>query len=145
MRSNHVVGPDVGATSAAAFDATDFERLSSFFDELPPIDHVLVTGPGPYYAPLSEFDFDEARRDVEAHLFLPMPEAPRVYDEVAAYRPNRYCLIQSLEDAVAIARDYASRSSSTERQSYLVVEVLLDPKRRFPFSLYNDTALDLWA
>jgi len=74
-----------------------------------------------------------------------MPEAPRVYDEVAAYRPNRYCLIQSLEDAVAIARDYASRSSSTERQSYLVVEVLLDPKRRFPFSLYNDTALDLWA
>jgi len=66
---------DVGATSAAAFDATDFERLSSFFDELPPIDHVLVTGPGPYYAPLSEFDFDEARRDVEAHLFLPMQVA----------------------------------------------------------------------
>jgi NAD(P)-dependent dehydrogenase (short-subunit alcohol dehydrogenase family) len=34
--------------SIAAFDATDFERLGRFFDELrTPIDHVLVTGPGP--------------------------------------------------------------------------------------------------
>jgi NAD(P)-dependent dehydrogenase (short-subunit alcohol dehydrogenase family) len=66
---------DVGASSVAAFDATDFERLAAFFDELPAIDHVLVTGPGPYYAPLSEFDFDAARRDVEAHLFLPMQVA----------------------------------------------------------------------
>jgi NAD(P)-dependent dehydrogenase (short-subunit alcohol dehydrogenase family) len=66
---------EVGATSVAAFDATDFERLTKFFDELPTIDHVLVTGPGPYYAPLSEFDFDAARRDIEAHLFLPMQVA----------------------------------------------------------------------
>ena len=64
---------DVGATSVAAFDATDFERLAGFFDELPaPIDHVLVTGPGPYYAPLSDFDVDAARRDLEAHLLLPI-------------------------------------------------------------------------
>jgi NAD(P)-dependent dehydrogenase (short-subunit alcohol dehydrogenase family) len=65
------VGVELGA-SIAAFDATDFDRLERFFDELPPIDHVLVTGPGPYYAPLAEFDVDEARRDVEAHLLLPM-------------------------------------------------------------------------
>jgi NAD(P)-dependent dehydrogenase (short-subunit alcohol dehydrogenase family) len=46
---------EVGAQSVVAFDATDFDRLESFFDELPtPIDHVLVTGPGPYYAPLPE-------------------------------------------------------------------------------------------
>jgi len=64
---------EVGALSTADFDALDFGRLRSFFDELPtPIDHVLVTGPGPYYAPLAEFDFDRARRDIEAHLFLPM-------------------------------------------------------------------------
>jgi NAD(P)-dependent dehydrogenase (short-subunit alcohol dehydrogenase family) len=57
----------------AAFDVTDFERLTRFFEELPgPIDHVLVTGPGPYYAPLEDFDFDEARRDIEAHLLLPI-------------------------------------------------------------------------
>ena len=57
----------------AAFDVTDFDRLRRFFEELTaPVDHVLVTGPGPYYARLRDFDFDEARRDVEAHLFLPM-------------------------------------------------------------------------
>jgi NAD(P)-dependent dehydrogenase (short-subunit alcohol dehydrogenase family) len=67
---------DLGALSSAAFDATDFERLGRFFDELPtPIDHVLVTGPGPYYASLAEFDMDKARRDVEAHLLLPVQVA----------------------------------------------------------------------
>jgi len=70
------VGRELGAASTAAFDATDFERLGRFFDELPtPIDHVLVTGPGPYYAPLAEFDFAKARRDVEAHLLLPLQVA----------------------------------------------------------------------
>jgi NAD(P)-dependent dehydrogenase (short-subunit alcohol dehydrogenase family) len=66
------VGAELGA-SVAAFDATDFARLDAFFDALPtPVDHVLVTGPGPYYARLQDFDFDEARRDIEAHIFLPM-------------------------------------------------------------------------
>ncbi|HEY1249627.1 MAG TPA: SDR family oxidoreductase [Thermoanaerobaculia bacterium] len=65
------VAGELGARSTAAFDATDFERLGRFFEELPsPIDHVLVTGPGPYYAPLAEFDFDKARRDVDAHVLL---------------------------------------------------------------------------
>jgi NAD(P)-dependent dehydrogenase (short-subunit alcohol dehydrogenase family) len=66
-----IAGKEVGA-SITAFDATDFDRLATFFTELPPIDHVLVTGPGPYYAPLAEFDLEEARRDAEAHLFLPL-------------------------------------------------------------------------
>jgi NAD(P)-dependent dehydrogenase (short-subunit alcohol dehydrogenase family) len=64
------VGDELGA-SVAAFDTTDFERLDRFFAGLPgPVDHVLVTGPGPYYAPLAEFDLEKARRDVEAHLLL---------------------------------------------------------------------------
>jgi NAD(P)-dependent dehydrogenase (short-subunit alcohol dehydrogenase family) len=67
---------EVGAVGSAAFDVTDFGRLEGFFADLPtPIDHVLVTGPGPYYAPLAEFDFEEARRDVDAHLFMPMQVA----------------------------------------------------------------------
>ena len=71
----HRVGLELGA-SIAAFDATDFGRLGRFFDALPaPIDHLLVTGPGPYYAPLAEFDLDKARRDVEAHLLLPVQVA----------------------------------------------------------------------
>ena len=82
----HRAGRELGAASVAAFDATDFERLGRFFNDLPtPIDHVLVTGPGPYYAPLSEFDVDKARRDVEAHLLLPLQVAR---DAVTKVRPG---------------------------------------------------------
>src|SRR5215471_10770536 len=71
----HRVGLELGA-SIAAFDATDFERLGRFFDALPPpIDHLLVTGPGPCHAPLAGFDLDAARRDVDAHLLLPLQVA----------------------------------------------------------------------
>jgi len=77
------VGLELGAASIVAFDATDFARLRKFFDELPaPIDHLLVTGPGPYYAPLAEFDFDKARRDVEAHLMLPLQVARNAVGKV---------------------------------------------------------------
>ena len=34
-----------------------------------------MTGPGPYYAPLPEFEVEKARRDVEAHLLLPIEVA----------------------------------------------------------------------
>lgn len=78
----HRVGLELGARTAA-FDATDFERLGRFFDELPmPIDHVLVTGPGPYYAPLAQLDFDKVRRDVDAHLLLPLQVARNVMGKV---------------------------------------------------------------
>ena len=64
------VGLELGA-SIAAFDTADPVRLERFFRELPgPIDHVLVSGGGPYYAPFAEFDFDEAHRSVEAHLWV---------------------------------------------------------------------------
>jgi NAD(P)-dependent dehydrogenase (short-subunit alcohol dehydrogenase family) len=71
----HSAGLELGAMTAA-FDATDFDRLGRFFDELAAaVDHVLVTGPGPYYAPLAELDLEPARRDVEAHLLLPIEVA----------------------------------------------------------------------
>jgi NAD(P)-dependent dehydrogenase (short-subunit alcohol dehydrogenase family) len=79
----HRVGLELGALSTAAFDATDFGRLGKFFDELPkPIDHVLVTGPGPYYAKLAEFDFERARRDLEAHILLPLQVAHNAANKV---------------------------------------------------------------
>ena len=71
----HRAGRELGA-SIAAFDATDFDRLGRFFEALPaPVDHLLVTGPGPYYARLAEFDLDAARRDLDAHLLLPLQVA----------------------------------------------------------------------
>jgi NAD(P)-dependent dehydrogenase (short-subunit alcohol dehydrogenase family) len=64
---------DVGAASTAAFDATDLERLTAFFAGLPaPIDHVLFTGSGPYYAPLAELDFDKVRADIDSHILVPV-------------------------------------------------------------------------
>ena len=64
---------DVGALRTAAFDATDFDRLGRFFAELPgPLDHVMVTAGSPYYAPLAEMDLATARRDTDAHLWLPL-------------------------------------------------------------------------
>jgi NAD(P)-dependent dehydrogenase (short-subunit alcohol dehydrogenase family) len=80
----HRVGLELGA-SIAAFDATDFDRLARFFDGLPTqIDHVLVTGPGPYYAPLAELDFVEAHRSYDAHLLLAVQVARKAVGKVRA-------------------------------------------------------------
>jgi NAD(P)-dependent dehydrogenase (short-subunit alcohol dehydrogenase family) len=74
---------ELGAQRTAAFDAIDFQQLDSFFEALPtPIDHVLVTGPGPYYAPLAEFDIEKARRDLDAHLLLPVQVARNAIGKV---------------------------------------------------------------
>jgi NAD(P)-dependent dehydrogenase (short-subunit alcohol dehydrogenase family) len=65
-------GVDLGG-SVAAFDATDFDRLQRFVDELrEPLDHILLTGPASYEAALTEFDASAIRLDVEAHLMLPL-------------------------------------------------------------------------
>jgi NAD(P)-dependent dehydrogenase (short-subunit alcohol dehydrogenase family) len=79
----HRVGLELGA-SIAAFDATDFDRLERFFHALAtPIDHLLVTGPGPpSYAPLAALDLEVARRDLEAQLLLPL--------QVARHAPRKF-------------------------------------------------------
>jgi NAD(P)-dependent dehydrogenase (short-subunit alcohol dehydrogenase family) len=74
---------EVSAVSSAAFDVTDFDQVATFFDDLSgPIDHVLLTGPGPYYAPLAEFEFDKARRDLDAHILLPIAVAKHAAGKV---------------------------------------------------------------
>jgi NAD(P)-dependent dehydrogenase (short-subunit alcohol dehydrogenase family) len=70
---------EIDALSTAAFDATDFKLLEKFFDDLPMVDHVLVTGPGPYYAPLAEFDLEAAKRVIESHILLPF-RSQRVHE-----------------------------------------------------------------
>ena len=74
---------ELGAQRTVAFDATDFDRLERFFHELPtPIDHVLVTGPGPYYAPLADLDRERAHRDFDAHLWLAIAVAQQAVGRV---------------------------------------------------------------
>lgn len=62
---------EVGASRTAAFDATDPEALKGFFAGLPAgVDHVMVTGPGPYYGALADLDRERAHRDFDDHQWL---------------------------------------------------------------------------
>lgn len=102
---------EVGASSTASFDATDFKLLGKFFDDLAePLDHVLLTGPGPYYAPLAEFDFDRARRDIEAHLLLPMQIARNATTKV---RPGGSLLFMSGTGGRSTAKGFTLISALT--------------------------------
>jgi NAD(P)-dependent dehydrogenase (short-subunit alcohol dehydrogenase family) len=84
---------ELDARSSAAFDATDFDRLERFFDELPtPVDHVMITAGGPYYARLTDIDFEQARRTVDQHLWLPLHVARNA---AAKVRPGGTLLLMS--------------------------------------------------
>jgi NAD(P)-dependent dehydrogenase (short-subunit alcohol dehydrogenase family) len=62
---------DVGAQGVSAFDAHDLAALEEFFETLEsPVDDVMVTAGRPYYSPLAELDFDEARRGPYEHLMV---------------------------------------------------------------------------
>jgi NAD(P)-dependent dehydrogenase (short-subunit alcohol dehydrogenase family) len=69
-------GRQVGARDVEAFDVTDLVRLERFFEELSgPVDHILLTGGGPYYSALADMDFDRARRDLEEHILVTLAVA----------------------------------------------------------------------
>jgi NAD(P)-dependent dehydrogenase (short-subunit alcohol dehydrogenase family) len=62
---------EVGASRTVAFDADDSAALESFFAGLQaPIDHAMVTVGRPYYTPLAEMDFDEARHALQEKQML---------------------------------------------------------------------------
>lgn len=74
---------ELGAQSTVAFDATDPAALGRFFAGLPEqIDHVMVTGGGPYYAPLADLDRARAHRDFDEHLWLAVAVAQHAVGKV---------------------------------------------------------------
>jgi NAD(P)-dependent dehydrogenase (short-subunit alcohol dehydrogenase family) len=76
---------ELGAKQTAAFDATDSGALERFFAGLPvPVDHVMVTGPGPYYARLADLDRERAHRDFDNHLWLAIEVARNSVGRVRA-------------------------------------------------------------
>jgi len=77
---------EVGALSSAAFDATDPAALGRFFAGLPaPVDHVMVTAGGQYYARLADLDLAQARRTLDEHLLLALQVAR---DAAGTMRPT---------------------------------------------------------
>jgi NAD(P)-dependent dehydrogenase (short-subunit alcohol dehydrogenase family) len=75
---------ELGALSTATFDAHDAAALDGFFEQVESIDHVLVTAGRPYYAPLADMDFDEARRSLEGHPLLMLRVARQSVGRVRA-------------------------------------------------------------
>jgi NAD(P)-dependent dehydrogenase (short-subunit alcohol dehydrogenase family) len=59
----------VDAVGTATLDLSRPADIRQFFAGLSePVDHVLVSGGGPPYAPLLDIDFDEAQRTLDEHL-----------------------------------------------------------------------------
>jgi NAD(P)-dependent dehydrogenase (short-subunit alcohol dehydrogenase family) len=76
-------GNELGALRTAAFDATDPDQLELFFVDLAdPVDHVMVTAGGSYYAPLAEIDLAKVRRSFDEHLVLPLQIARQAVGRV---------------------------------------------------------------
>jgi NAD(P)-dependent dehydrogenase (short-subunit alcohol dehydrogenase family) len=116
------VARELNTQSTVTFDATDFDRLARFCDELAtPIDHVLVTGPGPYYAPLAELD--KAHRDVEAHLFLPLHVARHAANKV---RPGGTLLFMGGTGGRRTAKGFALISALTAALPALTAGLALE-------------------
>src|SRR6478735_1431550 len=104
-------GRDVGARSTAAFDATDAEALKGFFDGLAaPIDHVLVTGPGPSYAPMLEMNADDVREALSDHVVLGLEVARNAAPKM---RPGGALLLMGGTGGRRISRDLGLASAAT--------------------------------
>ena len=59
---------ELGAVTVP-LDLGDPAAVSRFFAELPaPVDHVLLSGPGPSYATIADLDFDQARAELDDHI-----------------------------------------------------------------------------
>jgi len=115
---------EVGALRAEAFDATDFDRLDGFFRGLPtPIDHVLVTGPGPYYAPLADLDRERAHRDWDAHLWMHVAVAQHAVGRV---RPGGSLLFMGGTGGRARGAGLSLIAAATAAQPALIANLALE-------------------
>lgn len=102
---------EVDARTTAAFDATDAAALARFFDGLPePINHVLVTGPGPTYVPLLEMDGDQVRDELAGHVVLALEVARHAAPKM---RPGGTLLFMGGTGGRRISRDLGLVSAAT--------------------------------
>jgi NAD(P)-dependent dehydrogenase (short-subunit alcohol dehydrogenase family) len=102
---------EVGARSTAAFDATDPAALKRFFGDLPdPIDHVMVTGPGPSYVPLLEMDADQVRDALGGHVVLGLEVARNAAPKI---RPGGTLIFMGGTGGRRISRELGIVSAAT--------------------------------
>jgi len=115
---------EVGALRTAAFDANDPASLEKFFLDLPaPIDHVMVTGPGPHYWPLMEIEFEQARLAISEHILLALWVARNAAHKV---RPGGTLLFMGGTGSRRPARGLALFSAVTAAMPAFVAGLALD-------------------
>ena len=115
---------EVGALRTAAFDANDPASLERFFLELPaPIDHVMVTGPGPRYWPVMEIEFEQARLAISEHILLALWVARNAASKV---RPGGTLVFMGGTGARRPARGLALVSAATAAMPAFVAGLALN-------------------
>ncbi len=115
---------EVGAARTAAFDATDSAALAAFFGSLDaPVGHVLVTGPGPHYAPLLEMDSDQARDALSSHVVLGLDVARNA---VGKMRPGGTLLFMGGTGGRRIGRGLGLVSAATAALPPFVAALALE-------------------
>jgi NAD(P)-dependent dehydrogenase (short-subunit alcohol dehydrogenase family) len=102
---------EVAARSTAAFDATDPAALKRFFEDMPdPIDHVMVTGPGPSYVPLLEMEAEQVRDALGDHVVLGLEVARNA---AAKMRPGGTLIFMGGTGGRKISRELGIVSAAT--------------------------------
>ena len=119
-----VAASEVGALRTAAFDANEPASLESFFRDVPaPIDHVMVTGPGPRYWPVMEIEFEQARLAISEHILLALWVARNAARKV---RPGGTLLFMGGTGARRPAPGLALVSAATAAMPAFVAGLALD-------------------
>jgi NAD(P)-dependent dehydrogenase (short-subunit alcohol dehydrogenase family) len=114
----------VDARGTTAFDATDSAALKRFFERLPdPIDHVIVTGPGPSYVPLLEMDADEVRGELGDHAALGLDVARNAAPKM---RPGGTLLLMGGTGGRKISRGLGLVSAATAALPPFVATLALE-------------------
>jgi len=115
---------EIGALRTAAFDANDPAAVESFFHDLPsPIDHVMVTGPGPHYRPVMEVEFEQARIAVSEHILVALWVARNAVHKV---RPGGTLLFMGGTFGRRPRRGFALVSAVTAAMPAFVAGLALD-------------------
>ena len=115
---------EVGALRTAAFDANDPASLERFsLDLSTPIDHVMVTGPGPRYWPVMEIDFEQARLAISEHILLALWVGRNAAGKV---RPGGTLVFMGGTGARRPARGLALVSAATAAMPAFVAGLALD-------------------
>ncbi len=115
---------DVEARSTADFDATNSAALKQFFDGLPdPIDHVMVTGPGPSYGPLLKMDPDQVREVIGDHVVLSLEVARNAAPKM---RPGGTLIFMGGTGGRKISRELGIVSAATAALPPFVAALALE-------------------